>query len=130
MRLLLYDAPVINQPYYFEQDGYIGSRTITSVELITTTNVLLPVNNVYPPVDGFNLLSVADISDVCVYFKDLSGNIFIEHQPINLFQVTAGKKIRTELRIDPASSYVIFKSFTPGTVFPAMFALNVTLSEK
>lgn len=135
MLVYLQSAPVVNQPYYFQHDSEIQNSRITSVELVEAG--VLSDGNVAGQVNGYNFMVNTDLRAVCLYMADAKGNVFIDQMPIRCWSPSFiggtsnfGKKYRTDLRIDPSSSYIIWKAGTPFTTFPAVVAINVTLGRK
>lgn len=129
--VLLPEAPVINQPYYFQSDSEITGSKVTSIELVETG--VLSDGNISGQVNGYNFMSNNDMTSVCLSLADTKGNIFIDQCPIRLFSTgfigstsAFGKKFRTDLQIDPSASFIVWKSTTWSTSFPAVVALNVT----
>lgn len=140
MVVLLKSAPVVNQQYFFQQDNEITGMRVKSIDLLLNYEMLYFIpGNVDGTLDGYNFLNSMDLSSTSVYLSDVSGHLAIEHQPALLFwsgnvqfPVTGikPKKIRTNLKVDPASSFIIFKKPTVLTTYPAVFALNVTLTKR
>jgi len=141
MVVLLKSAPVVNQQYFFQQDNEITGMRVKSIDLLLNYEMLYFIaGNVDGTLDGYNFLNSMDLSSTSVYLSDASGHLAVEHQPALLFwsgntQLGPGmmvkpKKIRTNLKVDPASSFIIFKKPTVLTTYPAVFALNVTLAKR
>jgi hypothetical protein len=135
MLVYFQSAPVINLPYFFQADNEITNKIVTGISLVDAG--LLSDGNVAGTYNNYNFIPNTDMRSVCVYLGDSSGNISLDQQPIMTFDqsfiggtTNFGKKYRTRLKIDPSTSYVIFKVLPAFTTYPAVIALNLTLTEK
>ncbi len=128
----------VNQPYYFEQDGEIAARRVISIE---PAMVQVPMASYYGNIEdgsvinGYQYLDAVDYRFASVYLVSKSGKIQIENHPLMLFWRGAvrtnlprsSRKLRCDLEVDPASSYIIFKKQLTSPTLPAIVALNVNL---
>ncbi len=134
MVVRLYQQVVPNQPYYFESDQYINGEKVTGMELIYQNTVLEPYGNLAGTPNDFNLIPGSDLRFAMLYLASPDGEFHVSQMPARLLRKTyqAGsqknvKKIRTDLRLDPSQSYVIFKDELNATTFPAVFVINLTM---
>jgi hypothetical protein len=120
MTIRFFEPLVLSKPYYFESNQVIKNRTVTSLTNITSAQL-------GGDLEGFNLFNGRIFRGTNVYLVDSKGNIVYDQYPALLFSNRAGKKVRTNIQVDPERSYIMFNEIGFIQPLPALFALNLTL---